>query len=48
MLHQIPVNIHVNVEEEAPKPVGWMMCFLLTTLVLVHILNVLLYTYHVL
>ena len=36
-----------QVEEEAPKPVVWMMCFLLTTLVMARAL-VLLFTYHTL
>ena len=34
-----------QVEEYAPKPVGWVVCFLLTTLVLARALH-LLYTYH--
>ena len=37
-----------QVEEQAPKPVGWMMCFLLMTLFLVCILNLLLHTYRAL
>ena len=35
------------VQEYALKPVGWMMCFLRTTLVLICILNVSSYMYHV-
>ena len=34
-----------QVEEQAPKPVGWMMCFLLMTLVPVQKLCVYIYTY---
>ena len=33
---------------EEPKLVGWMICFLLMTSVVVCMLNLLLYTYHVL
>ena len=49
------INVHLNgtsspchwqqVEEQAPKPVGWLMCFLLMTFVPVQKLSVMIYIY---